>query len=247
MSGPLSASASDAARPRLTNKTLFVIAAMNLIDCINVNIMTPYAVEMVSTFLNKNPDSSDVHTTVSLLIGLYSLFEVIFSPFWGMVADRVGRRPCLLIGLAGSALAPILLGLGKSLPVIFAARALDGFFCGNLGVTRTYLGEVVDKTNEARGFSILALCFAMGLIVGPLLGGQLVFPARTAPSLFKGTLFDEYPFLLPNLTYAIFAAIAWIIGFFCMEETLPRSKRCVRTASARQGALLRFRVLGFRA
>ncbi|CAE7672756.1 ZIFL2 [Symbiodinium pilosum] len=205
---------------------------MNLIDCINVNLLTPYVDKMVSTFLGKSPQSPEVAHTVGLLIGLYSLFEVICSPFWGMFADFAGRKPCLLIGLAGSAIAPILFGLGQSMPVIFAARALDGFFCGNMGVTRTYLGEIVDETNEAQGFSFLALCFSVGLFLGPILGGELVYPAQWAPSIFGGSVFDDHPFLLPNLTYAIFAAISWCIGATFLEETLPKSQRCIRSRAS---------------
>lgn len=221
----------EEAKPKLNAKTLFVLGAMNLIDCINVNLLTPYVDKMVSTFLDKSPQSPEVAHTVGLLIGLYSLLEVICSPFWGMFADFAGRKPCLLIGLAGSAIAPILFGLGQSLPVIFAARALDGFFCGNMGVTRTYLGEIVDETNEARGFSFLALCFSVGLFLGPILGGELVYPAHWAPSIFGDTVFDSHPFLLPNLTYAIFAAVSWCIGATFLEETLPKSQRCVRHRS----------------
>ncbi|CAL1164714.1 unnamed protein product, partial [Cladocopium goreaui] len=118
---------------------------------------------------------------VGMLIGLYSLCEVIFSPLWGTFADKVGRKPALLIGLGGSCIAPVMFGLGTSLPTIFAARALDGFFCGNIGVTRTYLGEIVDESNEAKGFSFLALCFSAGLFVGPILGGELLGAANWAP------------------------------------------------------------------
>ena len=125
---------------------------------------------------------------------------------------------------------------GTSLPMAFAARALDGFFCGNLGVTRTYLGELVDKSTEARGFSILGLGFAMGLVIGPVLGGQLVFPARTAPEIFGNTIFDSYPFLLPNLTYACFAAVAWVIGYMGLEETLRSSLGEALQEPQRQGA-----------
>lgn len=213
-------------RPRLNRKTLFVLGAMNLIDCINVNLLTPYVDKMVSTYLNQSPQSPAVAHTVGMLIGLYSLCEVIFSPLWGTFADKVGRKPALLIGLGGSCIAPVMFGLGTSLPTIFAARALDGFFCGNMGVTRTYLGEIVDESNEAKGFSFLALCFSVGLFVGPILGGELVFPAERAPHIFGGTIFETYPFLLPNLTYAIFAAIAWVIGCIFLEETLPASQRC---------------------
>ncbi|CAK9045183.1 unnamed protein product [Durusdinium trenchii] len=219
-------------KPQLTRKTLFVLGAMNLIDCINVNLLTPYVDKMVSTLLQQSPQSPAVAHTVGMLIGLYSLCEVVFSPFWGTLADKVGRKPALLVGLGGSVIAPIMFGLGTTLPTIFAARALDGFFCGNMGVTRTYLGEIVDESNEAKGFSFLALCFSVGLFVGPILGGELVFPAERAPQIFGGTIFEEYPFLLPNLTYAIFAAIAWVIGCVFLEETLPHSKRCCHRRTA---------------
>lgn len=209
-------------RPKLTTSTLFVLGAMNLIDCINVSLLTPYVDTMVSDFLDKSPADPQVLQSVGLLVALYSLAEVLFSPLWGWLADRFGRRPVLLVGLLGSAVAPVLLGLSRDLPTAFAARALDGFFCGNLGVTKTYLGEIVDETNEARGFSFLAVCFSVGLIVGPFLGGNLVNPVDWAPGVFRGTVFDTFPYLLPNLTYAVMAGISWIIGFFSLEETLRR-------------------------
>lgn len=212
-------------RPQLTGKTLFVLGSMNMIDCINVNLLLPYVDRMVSDFLQTTPADPKVAQYVGLLVGLYSLCEVIFSVLWGNLADRIGRKPALLIGLAGSVVAPIMFGLGSSMLVVFIARGLDGFFCGNVGVTRTYLGEIVDERTEARGFSFLSVCFSLGLFIGPMLGGELVYPATFAPQIFGGTIFDKHPYLLPNLAYAIFAAIAWIIGALFLEETLPPSER----------------------
>eukprot|EP00929_Paragymnodinium_shiwhaense_P055084 TRINITY_DN27625_c0_g1_i2.p1 TRINITY_DN27625_c0_g1~~TRINITY_DN27625_c0_g1_i2.p1 ORF type:complete len:580 (-),score=65.08 TRINITY_DN27625_c0_g1_i2:513-2252(-) len=212
-------------KPTLTCKTLFVLGAMNMIDCINVNLLVPYVDRMVSDFLHTSPDDPQVAHVVGLLIGTYSLCEVAFSVVWGSLADRIGRKPTLLIGLGGSIIAPIIFGMGTSLTTVFLARSLDGFFCGNMGVTRTYLGEIVDETNEAKGFGFLAVCFSMGLFIGPVLGGELVYPAQFAPGLFADTIFDDHPFLLPNLTYACFAAAAWMIGAVFLEETLPRERR----------------------
>mmetsp|Transcript_65233 Transcript_65233/g.144131 ORF Transcript_65233/g.144131 Transcript_65233/m.144131 type:complete len:512 (-) Transcript_65233:61-1596(-) len=223
-------------RPRLTNRTLFVLGAMNLIDCINFNLMLPYVDRMVSGFLDASPDDPRVARMVGFLIGVYSLCEVLFSVFWGHLSDRMGRKPALLLGLAGSAVAPVFFGLSQNLPQAFAARILDGFFCGNIGVTKAYLGEIVDSTNEARGFSFLAVCFSLGLLIGPMLGGELVDAAVWAPGLFAGTIFEECPYLLPNLTYACFAAFSWVIGALFLEETLPRSQRQrSRAASAESG------------
>ena len=212
-------------RPRFNKKTMFVLGAMNMMDCVNLNLMLPYADRMVSDFLQTTPDDPSVAHAVGLLMGLFSLCEVLFSPLWGDFSDRAGRKPALLIGIGGSIAASILGGLGENLTTVFVARALSGFFCGNTGVTRTYLGEIVDETNEADGFGFLSICFSVGMFIGPTLGGELVFPARWAPSVFAGTIFEERPFLLPNLVYAVCAAVAWIIGALFLEETLPKSER----------------------
>ena len=212
-------------RPRLTSGTLFVLGAMNLIDCINYSLLTPYVDSMVSDFMGRPRNDGSVVQMVGLLIGLYALCEVLFSPLWGYLADCLGRKPVMLIGLAGSAVAPVLFGMASNLPVAFIARGLDGFFCGNIGVAKTYLGEIVDHTNEARGFSFLAVCFSLGLFIGPLLGGQLVDPAHWWPSLFSGTPFERHPYLLPNLTYAFFAAVSWLLGWCFLKETLPPWER----------------------
>lgn len=180
---------------------------MNLIDCINVNLLTPYVDKMVSTFLDQSPQSPAVAHTVGMLIGLYSLCEVICSPFWGAFADKVGRKPALLIGLGGSVIAPIMFGLGKTMPTIFAARALDGFFCGNMGAPRPYmrpfrgcvghpdlLGR--DRGREQRGPShvqkglerlrIHAIHAAKGLAPGP----RIQFPSAL---LLRGALRGSDP------------------------------------------------------
>eukprot|EP00438_Fugacium_kawagutii_P003689 Skav206829 [mRNA] locus=scaffold3672:98935:110154:+ [translate_table: standard] len=226
----MSAEAPEAAKQRFLNRRLFVIGAMRLIESMNVTMIMPYGVEMVSNLLYKGTDeadSSEVDTAYAWLIGLYSLFEIVFSPAWGILADMIGRKPCLLMGIVGTAMAQILLALGPSLTAVFLFRALDGFFCGNQALCRTYLGEVVAKEDEARAFSFLVLCFVLGFIVGPFLGG-LAFPARWAPQVFVGTIFEDYPILLPNLVFAAIAMIVCILGFIVVEETLPKGKLCIQ-------------------
>lgn len=203
-------------------KTLAVLCCIALIDCINATILNPYVDDMVSMLLKTERGSPDVSLWVSVLVGSYSLCEVIFSAMWGMLADKVGRRPVLLVGLTGSAVAPIIFGMAGSLPVALGARLMDGFFCGNIGVVRTYLGELVDNSNEAKAFGILAATFSLGLIIGPTLGGSLAYPARWCPATFQGTIFDTHPFLLPNLSYACLAIAALLVGFFALPESRAR-------------------------
>lgn len=215
--------AMDAAR---ANRALFLIGAMRLIDSMNVTMIYPYGLEMVALFLEKPTESPEVGTAYAWFVGMFSLFEIIFSPLWGMVADIIGRKPCLLMGMMGTAICPVLLGLGHSLSVALLFRGLCGVFCGNQAILRTYLGELVEKNEEARAFGMLVLCFVLGLMVGPLLGG-MAFPARWAPHLFADTIFDVYPILLPNLLFGVLAVLVCLMGF-SLKETLPKSERCVR-------------------
>jgi len=219
-----------------------VLGLMNLVDCVNVNIITPYVEDLMSMLMHKPVGDPDLDLGISCLIGVYSICEFLFSYMWGSLADRIGRKPTLLIGIAGSAVAPILMGTATTLGQAFFARALDGFFCGNGGVAKAYLGEIIEPGNEAQGFSFLALCFSFGLILGPILGGHLSRPADSMPGIFADTVFDTYPFLLPNLMYAMLAVLAFVVGSVSLKETLPREERkaicpCLQTLRREQRGL----------
>lgn len=198
-----------------------MISTVSLVDNINSTLLVPYVDALVSHHLGVKRGDPRVANWVSILVGSYSVCEVLFSGLWGMLSDRIGRRPVLLVGIAGSAVAPVLFGLSQSLPAALAARLLDGFFCGNVGVTRTYLGELTDPSNEAHAFGMIALCFSIGAFIGPLLGGMLSDPMSWAPAAFSGTIFEQFPYLLPNLVYACVAVLALLVGVFSLEETRP--------------------------
>ncbi|CAE7433778.1 mfsB [Symbiodinium sp. CCMP2456] len=204
---------------RLTCKAMAVLCCISLIDCINFTMLIPYVDELVAHVLGRPPGDPGISIWVSVLVGSYALCEVLFSPMWGMLADRFGRRPVLLVGLAGSAAASLLMGLADSYPAALAARLLDGFFCGNECVANTYLGELVDSENEARAFGILGVVFSFGLFLGPVLGGGLARPASWESQVFAGTLFERHPFLLANLLFACLVVAVFLLGAAALKET----------------------------
>ena len=83
---------------------------------------------------------------------------------------------------------------------------------------------MVDSSNEAKAFGILASTFSLGLIIGPMLGGSLAYPAKWYP-MFEGTLFETFPFLLANLSYACLAVAALFLGFIALPESQRQQER----------------------
>ncbi|CAE7414088.1 ZIFL2 [Symbiodinium microadriaticum] len=228
------------AQKRLTCKAMAVLCSISLIDCINATMLNPYVDEFVAHLLNKRRGDPGISIWVSVMVGSYSLCEVLFSPMWGMLAERFGRRPILLLGLAGSAVAPVLFGLANSYPAALAARLIDGFFCGNACVARTYLGELVDAENEARAFGLLGVVFSLGLFVGPILGGTLAHPADWAPGWFDSTIFEGHPFFLSNLIFACLVACIFLLGVVALTETRgPREREESFLASAAEASQAR--------
>lgn len=112
-------------------------------------------------------------TTVGLLMACYSGMQFLFSPFWGQMSDHYGRRPILLICILGMGLGMLVLGLAKTLPLLFVGRLLGGFFGANISVASAYIADVTPIEKRSRGMALIGFAFGMGFLFGPALGGLL--------------------------------------------------------------------------
>ena len=92
----------------------------------------------------------------------FGLAQFIGSFYWGLLSDRYGRRPVLLFGLLGSTVCMVMFGTSKSLPFALVTRGLNGLLNGNSGVARTYMREITDSTNQARGFALFGTAWGVG-------------------------------------------------------------------------------------
>jgi len=118
---------------------------------------------------------------LGLLFSSFSLMQLIFAPFWGRVSDRVGRRPVLIGGLIGTSASYVLFGLATSLPMLFVARGLAGFFGANVSTAQAYIADVTTPRDRAKGMGVLGAAFGLGFTFGPLLGGELVHLGHAIP------------------------------------------------------------------
>jgi len=157
-----------------------------------------------------------------LVTSAFAIAEFSCAVLWGRLSDVIGRKPVLLIGLAGTGISMFIFGFAQNLQTLLIARALGGMLNGNIGVIQTTVAEVIrgKEEHQARAYSVVPFVWTVGGIVGSALGGFLAMPVQNFPGLFnKGTIWDKFPFLLPNLVCAGVVVLGLIVGILFLEET----------------------------
>ncbi|CZR62447.1 related to E.coli tetracycline resistance protein TCR1 [Phialocephala subalpina] len=200
---------------------LFLLAIVRLAEPIALTSIFPYAWPLVKKF--HVGDESDASFYAGLLISAFALAESLTGMFWGGLSDRVGRKPVLLMGCAGTMLSMIMVGFASNIWVALAGRAIGGVLNGNIGVIQTMVAELVTKPeHEPRAYSIMPFVWSLGTILGPAIGGTFADPSTSFPNTFsRDGLFGRFPYLLPNLLCSSLLLVSILAGYFLLEETHP--------------------------
>ncbi|MBI2980725.1 MAG: MFS transporter [Deltaproteobacteria bacterium] len=135
-------------------------------------------------------------TTLGLILMSYAAMQFLFSPVWGKISDRYGRRQVIRITLLGGAIAQLVLGFAPNLTFVFIGRLLGGLFAANISVASAYIADVTSEEERAKGMGLIGVGFAIGFLLGPAIGGLLSTYGYHQPILFSAALTTA------NLIYA---------------------------------------------
>ena len=149
-----------------------------MIDMIGFGIVIPFLTYLVED-LAAADGIKEVGLWVGLLMTSYSAAQFLFSPFWGAISDRYGRRPVLMIGLIGNTVFFAMFGLANTLFMALFARFMAGVFNGNLAVARAYIGDVSTPQQLTTRMGLIGAAFGLGFTIGPFIGGELSDPASS--------------------------------------------------------------------
>ncbi len=137
------------------------------------------------------------HAEIGWLMAIYSIMQFFFAPILGRLSDRAGRRPTLLISIAGSAISQFGYALAPSFGWLVVARGLAGLCGANVSAAQAYMADITDDKSRAAGMGMLGAALGLGFVFGPFVGGQLAAYSPTLPFWVAGAL------SMANLTSAL--------------------------------------------
>lgn len=123
-----------------------------------------------------------------VVVATDSLMQFLFAPWWGRLSDRAGRRPVLLLGLAGSVAAYLLFGLAGSVGVLLLSRVVAGATGSTFHVAQAYVADVTEPARRGHAMGVLGAAFGVGFTVGPALGALSSRWGEAAPGLLAASL-----------------------------------------------------------
>ena len=211
-------------------KQLAILTLARLSEPLTQTSLQAYMFYQLRSFDQSLPDST-ISFQAGILQGSFTAAQFLTAMLWGRVADseKCGRKWVLLIGLSGTCMSCVGFGFSRSFIQAAIFRTLGGALNGNVGVMRTMISEIIkEKKFQSRAFLLLPMCFNIGVIIGPILGGLLSDPVSSYPKLFgPHSLFGgeagvwwlrHWPYALPNLLSAFFLLMSAAAVMFGLEE-----------------------------
>ncbi len=183
------------------------IFATALMDSISLGIMIPVLPNLVKEFALG--DTAQAALWSGVFSTTWAFMQFVSSPLIGLLSDRFGRRPILLVSIGGLGIDFLFMALAPNLALLFVGRVINGITSASFSTAGAYVADITTNEKRAQAFGLLGAAFGAGFVIGPALGG------------FLGDINLRLPFYVA----AAMALTNWLYGYFVLPESLPAERR----------------------
>jgi len=181
-----------------------------LLDMLAFGIIIPVLPKLITGFLHGDIGQSSKY--LGLFITVWALMQFFFAPVIGVLSDRFGRRPIILLSNFGLGLDYIIMALAPTIGWLFVGRLLSGITSSSGPTANAYISDVTTPETRSRAYGIFGAAFGLGFILGPAAGGWL----------------GHIDLRLPFWTAGGFSILNAVYGFFILPESLPPERRATK-------------------
>jgi DHA1 family tetracycline resistance protein-like MFS transporter len=181
------------------SKPLIVIFSAIGLDAAGIGLIFP----ILPRLLQEVTHAENIAPYIGIMTALYALMQFVFAPVLGALSDNLGRRPVLLISLAGAAINYLVMAFAPELWMLLLGRAVAGLTSANVSVAMAYITDISAEDTRARRFGLFNATFGIGFIIGPVLGGLLG---------------DQW-LRLPFIAAAVLNACNMLLAYFVLPES----------------------------
>jgi DHA1 family tetracycline resistance protein-like MFS transporter len=182
----------------MVKKGFGIILATVGLDAVGIGLVMP----IIPRLLREVGHTGELGWRFGAFLGLYALMQFLCAPLLGAISDKVGRRPVLLVSLAGAAIDYVFMALAPSMAWLFIGRAIAGITGANMAVAQAYIADITPEDQRARRYGLFSAIFGVGFIAGPVIGGLLgevwVRAPFLAAAVLNGLNFAMALFVLPE-------------------------------------------------
>jgi DHA1 family tetracycline resistance protein-like MFS transporter len=194
-----------------------------LLDMLALGMIVPILPKLLIEF--SDGDTARAAHVVGVFGTVWALMHFLSSPLLGVLSDRVGRRPVILLSNLGMGLDYLLMAAAPSLGWLFVGRVVSGITAGSITAANAYVSDVVPHEKRAGAFGMLGAAFGLGFVVGPAVGGLLGHVDARLPFWVAGSL----------------SLLNFLYGAFVLPESLaPENRRAFSWKRANPLGSVRF-------
>ena len=190
--------------PKMNNKkAIGVVFLTTFLDLLGFGLIIP-----ILPLFTKELGATDAQ--IGLIAAVYALMNFSFSPLWGRLSDRYGRRPIILVSVLITALAYVVFAQAHNLWILLASRILSGIGSANIGAAQAYVGDVTEPKERAKTMGLIGAAFGLGFIAGPPIGGYIK---------------ELYGIGVLGYTTAGLSMVNFALAYFFLPESLKKELR----------------------